>query len=135
MSKSTVQVSDFGNKFWWLDGKLHREDGPAVEYADGGREWWFHGEKVTEEQHRRWVRTTRMYDAPKAGGAVLLRGQAERIKELEEQRDELLEAIEAAIASGMVPGESITSGPGTKTQQGKAAAMLRAAIAKAKGEE
>ena len=47
---------------------------------------------------------------------------------------ELLEAIEAAIASGMVPGESITSGPGTKTQQGKAAAMLRAAIAKAKGE-
>ena len=48
---------------------------------------------------------------------------------------ELLEAIEAAIASGMVPGESITAGPGTKTQQGKAATMLRAAIAKAKGEE
>ena len=48
---------------------------------------------------------------------------------------ELLEAIEAAIASGMVPGESITGGPGAKTQQGKAAAMLRAAIAKAKGEE
>jgi len=48
---------------------------------------------------------------------------------------ELLEAIEAAIASGMVPGESITGGPGTKTQQGKAAAMLRAAIAKAKGLE
>ena len=47
---------------------------------------------------------------------------------------EMLEAIEAAIASGMVPGESITNGPGTKTQQGKAAAMLRAAIAKAKGE-
>ena len=48
---------------------------------------------------------------------------------------DLLEAIEAAIASGMIPGESITGGPGAKTQQGKAAAMLRAAIAKAKGEE
>ena len=25
------------------EGKLHREDGPAREYKDGGKEWWFKG--------------------------------------------------------------------------------------------
>jgi hypothetical protein len=28
-----------GNKTWFLHDKLHREDGPAIEY-DGGEEWW-----------------------------------------------------------------------------------------------
>ena len=26
-----------------LNGKLHREDGPAIEYADGDKEWYLHG--------------------------------------------------------------------------------------------
>ena len=30
-------------KFWGLDGKLHREDGPAVELVDGTKEWWKNG--------------------------------------------------------------------------------------------
>ncbi|MDV7396463.1 hypothetical protein RZS08_34025, partial [Arthrospira platensis SPKY1] len=25
---------------WWVNGKLHREDGPAIEYADGGKVWY-----------------------------------------------------------------------------------------------
>jgi hypothetical protein len=29
-----------GSKYWRLNGKLHREDGPAIEYADGRKEWW-----------------------------------------------------------------------------------------------
>ena len=28
---------------YYYDGKLHREDGPAVEYATGTKEWWQHG--------------------------------------------------------------------------------------------
>ena len=32
-----------GNKEWWLNGNRHREDGPAVECADGGKEWWLNG--------------------------------------------------------------------------------------------
>jgi hypothetical protein len=31
-----------GNKNWFLHNKLHREDGPAIEY-DGGEEWWLNG--------------------------------------------------------------------------------------------
>ena len=28
-------------------GQLHRLDGPAVEHADGSKEWWVNGKKVT----------------------------------------------------------------------------------------
>ena len=49
----TVRVKADGDKFWWLNGKLHREDGPAVEYADGGKSWYLNGKWVTEEEHKR----------------------------------------------------------------------------------
>ena len=32
-----------GSKEWWVDGKRHRLDGPAVEWADGGKVWWVDG--------------------------------------------------------------------------------------------
>jgi len=28
-----------GSKEWFLNGQRHREDGPAVEYANGHKEW------------------------------------------------------------------------------------------------
>ena len=34
---------------WWVNGILHREDGPAIEYNDGGKEWYLLGEQVTED--------------------------------------------------------------------------------------
>jgi hypothetical protein len=37
-----------GKKEWWLNGELHREDGPACEYPDGTREWWLNGEFLFE---------------------------------------------------------------------------------------
>jgi len=37
-----------GSKEWWFNGKLHREDGPAVEYVDGSKEWWFNGKQFTK---------------------------------------------------------------------------------------
>lgn len=35
---------------WYRKGKKHREDGPAVEWADGRNEWYRHGEELTEAQ-------------------------------------------------------------------------------------
>ena len=32
-----------GTKFWHLDDRRHRTDGPAVEWANGDTEWWQHG--------------------------------------------------------------------------------------------
>jgi hypothetical protein len=37
-------VEDFdGNKFWFLNGEVHRLDGPAIEYADGTKSWYLKG--------------------------------------------------------------------------------------------
>jgi hypothetical protein len=40
---SEVKVDSFGDKRWYKDGKLHREDGPAIDHNDGYREWWVDG--------------------------------------------------------------------------------------------
>lgn len=37
-----------GHKEWWRNGKRHREDGPAVEDAEGNKEWWFNDERHRE---------------------------------------------------------------------------------------
>ena len=29
-----------GCKEWWQNDQYHRTDGPAIEYADGSKEWW-----------------------------------------------------------------------------------------------
>jgi len=49
MIKYTVKVHDCGDKYWYIDGKRHREDGPAVEYADGGKLWYLNGERHRED--------------------------------------------------------------------------------------
>ena len=40
-----------GNKEWWLNDKLHREDGPALEYPNGTKFWYLHGKQYTEEEY------------------------------------------------------------------------------------
>lgn len=39
-----------GAKYWYLDGKRHRVDGPAIEFANGTKEWYLDDKKYTEEQ-------------------------------------------------------------------------------------
>ena len=53
MIEYTVKVWPSGTKVWYLNGKRHREDGPAVEYANGDKYWYLNGENVTEEEHKR----------------------------------------------------------------------------------
>jgi len=44
---STMTVDSAGDKVWKnSDGELHRLDGPAVEFADGSKEWWVDGVHV-----------------------------------------------------------------------------------------
>jgi len=49
MLEYTVTENKFGTKFWNLNGKLHREDGPAIEYTDGSTEWYVNGELHRED--------------------------------------------------------------------------------------
>jgi len=34
---------DYGNKYWYKEGKLHREDGPAIEFVSGEKRWYKEG--------------------------------------------------------------------------------------------
>ena len=53
MIEYTVKVFDNGDEEWYLNGKRHREDGPAMEGANGDKEWYLKGKLVTEEEHKR----------------------------------------------------------------------------------
>jgi hypothetical protein len=33
-----------------VNGLLHREDGPAIEFANGNKEWYLNGKMYTEEE-------------------------------------------------------------------------------------
>jgi hypothetical protein len=37
-------IDEYGIQRWYLNGKRHREDGPAVECADGDKYWYFEDE-------------------------------------------------------------------------------------------
>jgi hypothetical protein len=58
----TVKIDDEGNKRWYHNKKLHREDGPAIEYADGNKVWY-----VDDKYHRldgpaiEWVNGTKVW--------------------------------------------------------------------------
>ena len=39
-----------GYNTWWLNGQYHREDGPAVECVNGYKAWYLNGKKLTEEE-------------------------------------------------------------------------------------
>jgi len=49
MIEYTVKVYDNGTQEWWLNGNLHREDGPAVIYADGTQEWYLDDKRHRED--------------------------------------------------------------------------------------
>lgn len=38
-----------GAKEWYLNGKTHRIDGPAVEHNNGTKQYWIHGEYIEDE--------------------------------------------------------------------------------------
>jgi len=38
--KNGFVVDKDGNKFWYLNGKFHRADGPAIEDANGDKHWY-----------------------------------------------------------------------------------------------
>jgi hypothetical protein len=38
-----MEIDRKGNKFWRLHGRLHREDGPAAEWAGGTKQWYLNG--------------------------------------------------------------------------------------------
>jgi hypothetical protein len=48
MIEYTVKVFEDYTE-WYLDGKLHREDGPAIEWKNGTKEWYRNGRQHRED--------------------------------------------------------------------------------------
>ena len=48
MKEYTVKVYEDRTE-WYLNGKYHREDGPAIEYADGSKSWYLNDQRHRED--------------------------------------------------------------------------------------
>jgi hypothetical protein len=49
MNKPECKTLPDGTKNWLLNGKLHREDGPAVEWFNGIKQWYLNGKTTHPE--------------------------------------------------------------------------------------
>ena len=47
--KYNIKTDRYGTKYYRVKGRIHREDGPAVEFADGGK-WWYKNGKIHREE-------------------------------------------------------------------------------------
>ena len=62
MKTYQVEIDDSSTKYWYQNDKLHREDGPAVEYANGSRIWYINGKLLTEKEFN---------DRPSCAGKII----------------------------------------------------------------
>jgi hypothetical protein len=49
-----------GDRFWYLNGQLHRTDGPAVEFKDGDKRWFINGVKLSENDYLQATRNEKL---------------------------------------------------------------------------
>jgi hypothetical protein len=50
--KYEVTVNEHGT-CWRLNDKLHREDGPAIEYVNGDKAWWLNDDEYTKSEFKK----------------------------------------------------------------------------------
>ena len=43
-------IDDVNDIAWFKNGKIHREDGPAIEFAGGTKYWFLNGVRYNSEQ-------------------------------------------------------------------------------------
>jgi hypothetical protein len=49
-----------GSKEWYIDGRLHRLDGPAIEWNDGDQEWYINGKRIDCNSNEEFLRIVKM---------------------------------------------------------------------------
>jgi len=65
-NKSKLIIDEYGNKYWYLNEKLHKKDGPAVEHIYGYKAWYFNGKlhrtdgpAIEEGEYKVWFLNNR----------------------------------------------------------------------------
>ena len=61
MKTIELQIDSDGVKYWYKNDKLHREDGPAIEFPDGSKHW-----RQNDELHREGGPAVELPDGYKA---------------------------------------------------------------------
>jgi len=49
-----------GEKWWYLNGDRHREDGPAIEWPNGDKAWYLNDVRYSEEDYKVAVRKIKL---------------------------------------------------------------------------
>ena len=49
-----------GKKWWYINGLLHRENSPAIEYANGIKKWVLYGVSYTEQEYKLKIRSIKL---------------------------------------------------------------------------
>ena len=44
-----IKINKYGDKYYCVNNVLHREDGPAIEYSNGGKQWYKNGQCHRED--------------------------------------------------------------------------------------
>lgn len=45
-----------GSQGWFVEGKCHCETGPAIQNADGKNQWFIHNISISEEDYQVWCK-------------------------------------------------------------------------------
>ena len=64
-------IDEYGNKHWYKDELLHREDGPASEWASGHTIWFFNGEFLGLGANGFWELWDRLTDEQRGSPTML----------------------------------------------------------------
>jgi hypothetical protein len=51
-----------GNQYWYLNGKCHRENGPAIIYPNGTQSWYLNGKDITDDVNKWFEDYNLIYD-------------------------------------------------------------------------
>jgi hypothetical protein len=72
-----IEYAD-GDKSWYIEGELHRTDGPAVDRVDGYKWWYIEGKEYTEEEFKE-----KMQQPSCEGKTVEIDGKTYKLTEVE----------------------------------------------------
>ena len=74
-----VRVYANNDKYWRLNGKYHREDGPAIERADANNYWYLDGIIYTEKEFLAKISVKESVSC--AGKVIVFEGKKYRLEE------------------------------------------------------
>ena len=58
--KSVKKVYSDRTEWCNENGRLHREDGPAIEYTDGSKQWYLNEEELTEREFNKQIQQLKL---------------------------------------------------------------------------